>query len=135
MLVMPLPSSADARGISFSLLDEHLSLIGPIKDVHIAAIRPGKVRGNHFHRSRGELIALVYQDTCSVHWDMGLATQAQHRNFSGTGAVLIVPKVDWAHAIRNDGTEDLWIVAASDQPYIGSESGSAESDTVYRSVI
>jgi oxalate decarboxylase/phosphoglucose isomerase-like protein (cupin superfamily) len=86
------------------------------------------VRGNHYHTERGELIAVVYRGPWSLHWDTGPGTPPQRRDFTGQGAVAVVPPVNWSHAVRNDGDSDLWIFAASDRPYDGT------SDTITRKI-
>ncbi len=113
--VTPLPPSGDDRGLSFTLPD--LSAIGPVADVHVASIRPGHTRGQHYHARKGELIAVVYTDDWSLHWDTGPGTPTHHRTFTGSGGVLVAPPPHWAHAVRNDGRADLWIFVASDRPY------------------
>jgi len=126
--VIELPESSDQRGVSFSLLVDHLRAIGRVEDVHIATIGPGHVRGNHYHLERGELIAVVYGGPWSLHWDTGPGTVRRRRDFTGRGAVAVAPPVNWSHAVRNDGEVDLWIFVASDRPYDGS------GDTVSRKV-
>jgi dTDP-4-dehydrorhamnose 3,5-epimerase-like enzyme len=117
LAAVPLPSGGDARGVSFSLLAPHLSRIGDVRDVHIASVGPGHVRGNHFHARHRELICVVYRDTWSLHWDTGEGTATHTRTYSGSGAVLVSPPTGWSHAIRNDGAEELWLFAVSDAPY------------------
>ncbi len=113
-----LPGSADARGLSFCVLNRHLSALGgAATDMHIAQVRPGSVRGNHYHLARRELIAVVYQGAWSFRWESGLGTRTDQRSFTGSGAVLVVPPTGWSHAVVNSGTEDLWLVAVSDMPY------------------
>ncbi|MGW6446398.1 polysaccharide biosynthesis C-terminal domain-containing protein [Lentzea sp. NPDC055074] len=117
MRIVELDRSADDRGLSFSLPREQLGLIGAIQDVHIAEVRPGAVRGNHFHAHRDELIAVVHAGRWSVHWDTGEGTEVHSRSFDGSGAVAVVPPRGWAHAVRNDGDETMWIYVASDAAY------------------
>ena len=117
IIVIELDDRGDERGASFSLRTAELARIGPIQDVHVAAVRPGHVRGNHFHTSRRELITVVYRGAWSLHWDTGPGTPNAERTFTGAGAVLVVVPVGWAHAVRNDGAEDLWLFAASDAAY------------------
>jgi hypothetical protein len=50
----------DDSRTDFSVLSEQLSKIGPARDLHIGEIRPGCIRGNHFHTHRRELIAADY---------------------------------------------------------------------------
>jgi dTDP-4-dehydrorhamnose 3,5-epimerase-like enzyme len=134
MHVLPLDSSADGRGFSFSVLSEHLGRIGAVHDLHIAEILPGSVRGNHYHVHRGEIIAVVYHDRWSLHWDEGEGTDVRHEVFDGAGAVAVVPPKNWSHAVRNDGSVGMLIVAASDQPYSRHAVGEVERDAIRRVV-
>ncbi|GAB2988656.1 polysaccharide biosynthesis C-terminal domain-containing protein [Saccharothrix stipae] len=114
--VSPLTSFGDRRGVGFSLVTAQLAAFGPIADVHVASVRPGHVRGEH-HHPRGELLAVVYSDAWSLHWDTGAGTATHHRSFTGSGGVVVAPPPGWAHAVRNDGAADLWLFVASDAPY------------------
>jgi dTDP-4-dehydrorhamnose 3,5-epimerase-like enzyme len=134
MVVIPLDESTDSRGLSFSILEDEIARIGAVRDVHIAAIRPGCTRGNHYHARRGELIAVVFRDAWSLHWDTGEETETYHRSFSGRGGVLIVPPLGWSHAVRNDGGVDMWIFAASDRPYDRHDSDEIRRDAIRRVV-
>jgi dTDP-4-dehydrorhamnose 3,5-epimerase-like enzyme len=126
--VDPLEESTDERGLSFSLLQRHLAAVGPVQHVHIATIRPGHVRGNHYHSRHREMIAVVYSDSWSLYWDTGPGTQVQNSRFTGSGAVVVFPPLNWAHAVRNDGDLDVLIVAASDAPYDGPSGSRARAD-------
>lgn len=134
MRIEQLADSTDERGLSFSVLADQLSGAGPAKDIHIAMIRPGHTRGNHYHARRHELIAVIYRDSCSVHWDTGPDTSTRRRTFEGTGAILVAPPLNWSHAVRNDGDEDVWIVAVSDVPYDRSQSDPVARDAIPRIV-
>jgi oxalate decarboxylase/phosphoglucose isomerase-like protein (cupin superfamily) len=134
MRVVQLDESTDGRGFSFSLLSGHLNHIGSVQDVHIAEIRPGKVRGNHYHTNRGEIIAVIYHDSWSLHWDEGAGTQSRRRSFQGSGAVLVVPPKNWSHAVRNDGSQSMLIVAASDRPYSRHSTSETDRDAIRRVV-
>ena len=118
--VTPLTPLTDQRGVSVTLPDP-----SAIVDAHLASIRPGQTRGQHYHARRTELLAVVYQDTWSLHWDTGQDTPTHHRTFTGSGGVLVAPPPNWAHAIRNDGSTDLWIFVGYD---------SADHDTHPRQV-
>jgi dTDP-4-dehydrorhamnose 3,5-epimerase-like enzyme len=124
--ITQLANRADKRGSSFSLSAEQLATIGSVQDVHIAEVNPGSIRGNHFHVARGELIAVVYNDSWSVHWDIGEGQPTHVADFVGAGAVIIAPPFGWSHAIRNDGRVSLWLFIASNQKY---HSGSADAAT------
>ncbi|WP_460755881.1 polysaccharide biosynthesis C-terminal domain-containing protein [Myceligenerans cantabricum] len=135
MHIEALDDSSDARGQSFSILNSLLRAIGPARDIHIGEVRPGSIRGNHFHSSRRELIAVVFTDQWSLHWDTGPETAVHVRKFYEPGAVAVRPPLDWSHAVRNDGSESLWIVAISDQPYDRHESDPVLRDAVRRPVV
>jgi dTDP-4-dehydrorhamnose 3,5-epimerase-like enzyme len=117
LAVVSLEDGGDGRGGSFSPPRRWLKHLRALEDLHIATIRPGKVRGNHYHTARRELLMVVYRDRWSLHWDCGEGTEPSQRHFDGSGAVLVaVPRL-WSHAIRNDGVRDLWLVGASDVAY------------------
>jgi dTDP-4-dehydrorhamnose 3,5-epimerase-like enzyme len=112
-----LDDSGDDRGSSFTPPYRWLEFLKGLEDLHIAAIRPGHIRGNHFHIVRRELIVVVHGDRWSFHWDAGDATETRRRQFEGSGAVLVsVPPLS-SHAVQNDGDSDLLLIAASDERY------------------
>jgi dTDP-4-dehydrorhamnose 3,5-epimerase-like enzyme len=112
-----LPDHGDQRGFSFTIPAGALRFIGEVKDVHVAAILPGSVRGNHFHQKRREILVLTYSSDWSFHWDEGAGTAVQQRAFQGSGAVLIVIRPGASHAVRNNGTGSLTLMAASSESY------------------
>ncbi|UGT63988.1 hypothetical protein [Nocardia asteroides] len=129
--VIRLGESTDARGVSFTVPEVLLSRLKAVKDVHIAEVRPGSVRGNHFHTKRTELIAVVAAEKWSVHWDTGWGTDTHSLVFEGGGYALF-PPVGWSHAIKNIGSSSLWIFAASD---IAFDSSSDSNDTERRPLV
>ena len=133
IVVTPLPESSDDRGFSFSLTAASIADVA-VRDVHIAAIRPGFVRGNHYHAKKTELITVVYRDDWSLHWDTGLETPVQSRTFSGFGAVSIGIPFLWSHAVRNDGREELFLFNLTDMSFDRSLSA-ADQDAIVRKVI
>jgi len=89
--------------------------------VHLAATKPGAVRGNHYHLRRREAIVVLPGTKWSLHWDEGDEV-AQHRNFNGAQAVIVLVSPGASHAVRNDDERDLWLVAISSEPYDPAES-------------
>ncbi|HEX8646667.1 MAG TPA: hypothetical protein VF715_07175 [Thermoleophilaceae bacterium] len=112
-----LSDHGDQRGPSFSVTADHLAFLGAPRDVHVACILPGHIRGNHFHVERKELILVVHDDQWSLHWDEGEGTSILTRTFSGAGAEALSISPGAAHALRNDGGSPMWIFAATDGPY------------------
>ena len=132
--IVELHESTDDRGWSFSLIEENLKPMGDIKDVHIAEIKPGQIRGNHYHAKRGEFITVVYQGQWSLHWDTGEGTTVHHKEYKGRGAVLVTPPLNWSHAVRNDGESSIWIFVASNQAYDRDEKDEHKRDAIRRVV-
>jgi oxalate decarboxylase/phosphoglucose isomerase-like protein (cupin superfamily) len=115
--ISELANTGDIRGFSFTAPPEALSFLGRVADMHLASTVPGAVRGNHYHLRRREAIIILPGPAWSLHWDEGEGTAAQHRAFEGKSAVLVLVSPGGSHAVRNDGTTPLWLVASSSEPY------------------
>ena len=120
--IRELGNSGDLRGHSFTIPAEALEFVGCMADVHVASTKPGAVRGNHYHLRRREAIVVLPGATWSLHWDDGEGSPAQHREFNGGSAVLVLVAPGASHAVRNDGSGLLWLVAISSESYDPAES-------------
>ncbi len=125
--ITELSNSGDARGFSFTAPAEALAFVGRMSDVHLASTLPRAVRGNHYHLRRREAIVVLPGAKWSLHWDEGEGASresaaAQHREFDGTSAVLVLVSPGASHAVRNDGDAPLWLVAISSETYDPAES-------------
>lgn len=124
--VLPLADlGGDARGASFPLC---LSAIAPplaqafgppfeLQDAHVALLRPGSVRGNHFHLLRHEILLVLTGVKWSLWWDCGEGTAPRSRSFDGSQALAVFVAPNCSHAVRNDGERDMHIVGLSDRVY------------------
>jgi predicted RNase H-like nuclease len=108
--ITPLEARDDARGSSFGVPLPFATSA----ECHVATLRPGHVRGNHFHREGRELLVVIHRDRWSLYWDDGEKTPVQTRAFEGAGAVEIAIDAPCAHAVRNDGAAELQLVSLSD---------------------
>ena len=115
--ISDLTDHGDQRGFSFTVPAEALQFLDGVEDIHIAAILPGAVRGNHFHQRRREILVFNYVSAWSFYWDEGPNTPVQQRQFQGSGAVLVTILPGASHAVRNDGAQTLTLMAASSEPY------------------
>jgi oxalate decarboxylase/phosphoglucose isomerase-like protein (cupin superfamily) len=115
--ILELGNTGDARGFSFTAPAEALEFVGRVADMHLASTAPGAIRGNHYHLRRREAIVILPGTAWSLHWDRGEGTAGQHRHFDGSSAVLVLVSPGGSHAVRNDGTTPLWLVACSSEPY------------------
>jgi oxalate decarboxylase/phosphoglucose isomerase-like protein (cupin superfamily) len=120
--ITELTNFGDARGLSFTVPADALAFVGRMSDVHLASTKPGAVRGNHYHLRRREAIIVMPGSKWSLHWDEGEAMPAQHREFEGGKAVLVLVSPGQSHAVRNDGDRELWLVAISSETYDPAES-------------
>jgi len=115
--VTELNNRGDARGFSFTAPAEALAFVRRVADVHLASTKPAAVRGNHFHVRRRQAIISLPGVKWSLHWDEGEGSPAQHRDFEGSGSVLVLLSPGASIAVRNDGNSDLWIVTISSETY------------------
>lgn len=120
--ITELSNTGDARGFSFTAPAEALAFVGRMADVHLASTKPGAVRGNHYHLRRREAIVVLPGAKWSLHWDDGNGSVAQHCEFEGGWAVLVLVSPGASHAVRNDGDSNLWLVAISSETYDPAES-------------
>jgi dTDP-4-dehydrorhamnose 3,5-epimerase-like enzyme len=125
-----LPNRGDARGFSFTVPTEALKFLRTVADVHFASIKPGAVRGNHFHKKGRMAIVVLPGAKWSFHWDEREGAEPQHRVFDGSGAVLVLVAVGSSHAVRNDGRDGdlLWMTTIASEKY-------AATDRVARKVV
>ncbi len=120
--ISELPNSGDHRGFSFTAPDAAIRFLGRVLDMHMASTGPGAVRGNHYHLRRREAIVVLPGAAWSFHWDESGNDAAQHRQFDGGKAVLILVSPGASHAVRNDSDRALWLVALSSESYDPAES-------------
>jgi len=115
--IVQLENRGDARGLSYSAPAESLAFVGQPGDMHLVSAKPGAVRGNHYHLRRREALVVLPGSRWSLHWDEGEQASSQHREFDGSCAVLVLISPGAAHAVRNDGERDLWIVVFSSDAF------------------
>lgn len=121
--ITELPNCGDARGLSFTAPAEALAFVGRMSDVHLSSTQPGAIRGNHYHLRRREALIVMPGARWCLHWDEGQSSRAQHREFDGAKAVLVLIPPGASHAVRNnsDNNKEMWLVAISSEPYDPSE--------------
>jgi oxalate decarboxylase/phosphoglucose isomerase-like protein (cupin superfamily) len=115
--IHPLQDRGDVRGYSFTAPVEALEFVGAVRDVHFSSMVPGAVRGNHYHLRRREAIVVLYQGDWSFHWDEGEGGERKRASFQGQGAQLILVSPSASHAVRNDGNQELRLIAFSSEAY------------------
>jgi dTDP-4-dehydrorhamnose 3,5-epimerase-like enzyme len=111
--ILRLVDTGDSRGSSFVPPLRSLVFIDTVRDIHIATINPGAVRGNHYHQYRREILCILYSDRWSFHWDSGPNTETQMETFSGSGVVVVEIEPQASHVLRNDGTSEIRMIGFS----------------------
>jgi len=94
---------------------EIFDFLGNVDEVHMAEIEPGAVRGNHYHKSKKEVMVVWYADNWSFGWQSAEETKTKVKDFNGRGAMIVEIAPEAAHAIKNSGDEILRIIAFSDK--------------------
>jgi hypothetical protein len=104
----------DSRGSSFTVPSPSLDFLGSVRDMHVADILPGAVRGNHDHKLRREVVCVRYADLWSLYWDSGAGTAILTETFTGAGLVIVEIEPLVSHAVRNDGRFTIHMIGFSD---------------------
>lgn len=128
--IIELAGNGDERGCSYSIPQRALDYIGRVKDVHLASIGPGKIRGNHYHTGRKEFIVILYENQWVFAWETADETAGQQKHFDGRGCVLTEIESGVVHAIKNTGKTPLYIMAFSPTRY-----DPEHSDTVSKRIM
>ena len=108
-----LPDRDDGRGAAFFLDAATIAWLGPLAELHVVAIAPGKVRGNHMHRERREILFVHYDGDVEVAWRIPGATEANTKRFAGRGAFIARIEPGTLHALRNSGAGFVEVVSLS----------------------
>ena len=105
----------DERGWLVELLKAN-EIEEPIKQIHIASIKPGHVRGNHYHSKRMEWFFIVAgKAELSLH-DIKTKEKICFKLSSKEPKVItIFPNI--AHTVKNVGKEMVYLVSAQSDIY------------------
>jgi dTDP-4-dehydrorhamnose 3,5-epimerase-like enzyme len=112
-----LADSGDDRGSSYTPGPNWHAFLARIAELHITTVLPGKIRGNHVHLRKRELLLVIHADKWSFHWDEGAAASSEQVVFEGGGAELIAVPPGCSHAVRNDGLASLTVLGFTDEVY------------------
>ena len=84
-----------------------------VRGVHVVAIYPGQLRGNHYHKETEELL-FIFSGKGVFYWEEegGLMQYP----VGGTPTIITIPK-GIRHAFRNTGEEVLYLLAVRDGDY------------------
>ncbi len=119
----------DERGWVAWPVISHLLVQGKISDLHVPSMKPGAVRGNHYHQHTNEYAfvlsgpcrALFYNNTTGEQWEF-VVTQHKPKLFK------IHPNV--THAFKNESNQDIFLVC-----YNESLQERSDTDTLRRVIL
>jgi dTDP-4-dehydrorhamnose 3,5-epimerase-like enzyme len=102
----------DTRGKVFNPIPEEKLMSGTVRNIHIATMRPGAVRGNHRHAEQTESICFSGSIKLVVQNRKGRQKKIEFQDYECV-RVTISPGI--AHAFVNCGDSDTFIVCSSDR--------------------
>ena len=102
----------DDRGWSIRpITDEEISA-GKIKDIHMVSMRPGAIRGNHYHAYKTEHIFVIGSTCRVVVMDNNTKAREEKIIEQNKKALLVIPP-HVTHAIENVGNEMSYLLCYS----------------------
>ncbi len=85
---------------------------GIISDIHMVSMKPGSIRGNHYHVNKIENI-LIIGSTCRVLVMDNNTREKEEKILENNEKTLLVISPDVTHAIENIGNEVSYLLCFS----------------------
>ena len=105
-------SATDERGFTaVPISDERLK---SIYNVHIVSLKPGSVRGNHYHEHQTEYIC-VLGGPCKLVAVDSESDEKMELVFDGESCPLIIVPPRVTHALKNVGEETAYLFCYADK--------------------
>lgn len=111
--IIPLPAEAQRRGYSCPLPDQLFQFLGAVREMHMASIDSGKVRGNHVHHAHNEALIVRHDSAWIFAWQFP-GEPARQQAFTGQGIELLLIPAGLIHALKNSGDAPVHLVSCSD---------------------
>ena len=113
--VKELEIHSDKRGWLVEMLKRN-GLKEDIKQIYVTSIKPGKIRGNHYHLKRTEWFFIISGKAELYLQDLKTKERICFKLFSKKPKVITVfPKI--AHAVKNPSKEIIYLVSAQNTIY------------------
>ncbi len=122
--------TADERGWVAWPISEELLKKGLVSNLHVPSIKPGSVRGNHYHVNKYEYL-FILSDPCLAVFLDNKTGEKEEILLEGENPVLFRIAPNITHAFRNEGKQDIFLICY-DEPS-GDEISS--SDVLRRVII
>ena len=113
--VKELEIHSDKRGWLVEMLKRD-ALKEDIKQVYVATIKPGCVRGNHYHLKRTEWFLVIGERAEIYLQDIKTKAKTRLKIFSKKPKVITIsPQI--AHAVKNTSKEIVYLISAQSDIY------------------
>ncbi len=120
---------SDRRGWVAWPIPEKMLQSGEIHNIHVPLLKPGAIRGNHYHSNTTEYV-LVQSEPCSALFKNRTTGEQQESALNGGGPFLIKISPDIIHAFKNTGNSDIVLICFEERP-----PGSPESDCIRQVIL
>ena len=103
----------DDRGWGLNLLAASGRTLKPIGDLHVVSMKPGKIRGNHYHENSTEWI-LFTGGRAKLIWRKVGTKPINTVTISGLAPTLYELPPNIEHAIINEDQKDIYLVSMNE---------------------
>jgi len=107
---------SDDRGWMIQPISNEQLISGKIKNVHVASLGPGVVRGNHYHLARTEY-ALILGGSCEVSTINNATMEVESLILREDKPVVLKIPPSVSHAFKNIGEKAIYLVCYSDKTF------------------
>jgi len=114
--LVELKASGDHRGIAFRPISDEELQSKKIFNLHLVSLKPGAVRGNHFHQYQNEVIC-VFGSRCKVAAVNNKTGEREEETIEENKQVLLKIPTNVTHAVKNIGDKTLYLLCYSDKEY------------------
>jgi UDP-2-acetamido-2,6-beta-L-arabino-hexul-4-ose reductase len=128
IVLKKLDKKVDERGFVFEVLRSE-QVASQFGQIFISTVKPGKVKGNHYHKRKKEWYCIV-RGSVTVHLLDVKTGDKQEVNLDESEPTLLQINPGVSHAITNNTEEEAWILA-----YISESFNQDDPDTFSHEVI
>jgi len=114
--LIDLATSSDSRGIAIRPISDKELQNQKLFNLHLVSLKPGVVRGNHFHEYQNEVICVFGSRAKVAAVDNTTGDREEEIIEEDRAVMLKIPK-NISHAIKNIGNSILYLLCYSDQKY------------------
>jgi dTDP-4-dehydrorhamnose 3,5-epimerase-like enzyme len=88
----------------------------PARDVLVASIEPGAVRGNHYHKEKEEIYVVIKGKVLTTLVDINTKERKEIK-FDGKKRQILFIHPYVSHSVKNIGNETAWFIEVQNTDY------------------